>query len=142
MFDIDVLKEMKLSELQDIAKATKKIKFNGVKKEALIYQILDYQAANPESVAPAMQQETPEAPDSKSKRARIVPEKKPKIIKPANKNPFSESDAKAKEAQEKAPSEDVAPEAKASENTEEETPAPEQKERKLIKFKKKDTFLR
>ena len=136
MFDIDVLKEMKLSELQDIAKATKKIKFNGVKKEALIYQILDYQAANPESVAPAMQQETPEAPDSKSKRARIVPEKKPKIIKPANKNPFSESDAKAKEAQEKAPSEDVAPEAKASENTEEETPAPEQKERKLIKFKK------
>ena len=30
MFDIDVLKEMKLSELQDIAKATKKIKFNAI----------------------------------------------------------------------------------------------------------------
>lgn len=135
MFDIDVLKEMKLSELQDIAKATKKIKFNGVKKEALIYQILDYQAANPESVVP-QQQETPEAPDSKSKRARIVPEKKPKIIKPANKNPFSESDAKAKEAQEKEPIEDVAPEVKTSENTEDETPVSEQKERKLIKFKK------
>lgn len=135
MFDIDVLKEMKLSELQDIAKATKKIKFNGVKKEALIYQILDYQAANPESVVP-QQQETPEAPDSKSKRARIVPEKKPKIIKPANKNPFSESDAKAKEVQEKAPIEDVTPEVKTSENTEDETPVAEQKERKLIKFKK------
>ena len=135
MFDIDVLKEMKLSELQDIAKATKKIKFNGVKKEALIYQILDYQAANPESVVP-QQQETPEAPDSKSKRARIVPEKKPKIIKPANKNPFSESDAKAKEAQEKAPIEDATPEDAASEKTEDEIPVPEEKERKLIKFKK------
>lgn len=33
MFDISVLKEMKLSELQDIAKATKKIKINGVKKK-------------------------------------------------------------------------------------------------------------
>ena len=33
MFDISVLKEMKLPELQEIAKATKKIKFAGVKKE-------------------------------------------------------------------------------------------------------------
>ena len=32
MFDISVLKEMKLSELQDIAKLAKTIKFNGVKK--------------------------------------------------------------------------------------------------------------
>ena len=44
MFDISVLKEMKLSELQDIAKAAKTIKFNGVKKEVLIAQILENQA--------------------------------------------------------------------------------------------------
>ena len=136
MFDIDVLKEMKLSELQDIAKATKKIKFNGVKKEALIYQILDYQAANPETIAPVAQQTAPEVADSKSKRARIVPEKKPKIVKPTNTNPFSESDAKAKETQEKTTVEAVNPEVQATENVTTEVAAPEQKERKLIKFKK------
>jgi transcription termination factor Rho len=32
MFDISALKEMKLSELQEIAKSAKTIKFNGVKK--------------------------------------------------------------------------------------------------------------
>jgi transcription termination factor Rho len=32
MFDISALKEMKLSELQAIAKAAKTIKFNGVKR--------------------------------------------------------------------------------------------------------------
>ncbi|CAM3278679.1 Transcription termination factor Rho [Flavobacterium longum] len=63
MFDISVLKEMKLPELQEIAKATKKIKFAGVKKEELIYKILDFQAANP-----SPDQETAE---EKPKRARI-----------------------------------------------------------------------
>lgn len=136
MFDIDVLKEMKLSELQDIAKATKKIKFNGVKKEALIYQILDYQAANPEVIAQPAQQSLPESPDSKSKRARIVPEKKPKIIKSVNSNPFSESDAKAKIDNEKAVTESVPQEVEAVEKESVETPVQEPKERKLIKFKK------
>lgn len=63
MFDISVLKEMKLPELQEIAKATKKIKFAGVKKEELIYKILDFQAANP---SPDQQ-----AAEEKPKRARI-----------------------------------------------------------------------
>jgi transcription termination factor Rho len=45
MFDISVLKEMKLAELQEIAKAAKTIKFNGVKKETLISQILELQAS-------------------------------------------------------------------------------------------------
>ena len=63
MFDISVLKEMKLPELQEIAKATKKIKFAGVKKEELIYKILDFQAANP---SPEQQ-----SAEEKPKRARI-----------------------------------------------------------------------
>ena len=63
MFDISVLKEMKLPELQEIAKATKKIKFAGVKKEELIYKILDFQAANP---SPDQQ-----SAEEKPKRARI-----------------------------------------------------------------------
>ena len=47
MFDISVLKEMKLSELQEIAKLAK-IKATGVKKETLIAQIIERQAAAPE----------------------------------------------------------------------------------------------
>ena len=45
MFDSSVLKEMKLSELQEIAKLAKTIKFNGVKKDVLIDMILAQQAA-------------------------------------------------------------------------------------------------
>lgn len=71
MFDISVLKEMKLPELQEIAKATKKIKFAGVKKEELIYKILDFQAANPSNPSPEGKVQTEEAP--KQKRARIQP---------------------------------------------------------------------
>ncbi|NBL64225.1 transcription termination factor Rho [Flavobacterium sp. NST-5] len=71
MFDISVLKEMKLSELQDIAKATKKIKFHGVKKDELIYKILDYQAANPKDIA-----DDSKTTDEKPKRTRIIAPKK------------------------------------------------------------------
>jgi transcription termination factor Rho len=71
MFDISVLKEMKLPELQEIAKATKKIKFAGVKKEELIYKILDFQAANPSTEDKAPVDDAP-----KQKRMRIQPEPK------------------------------------------------------------------
>ena len=43
MFDILALKTMKLTELQEVAKAAKTIKFNGVKKENLIELILNHQ---------------------------------------------------------------------------------------------------
>jgi transcription termination factor Rho len=49
MFDISALKEMKLSELQEIAKAAKTIKIAGVKKEALISHILELQSATTDS---------------------------------------------------------------------------------------------
>lgn len=73
MFDISVLKEMKLSELQEIAKNAKINKFRGLKKDELVYQILDYQAANPEIIAPLATETN--ASDSKSKRVRISPKK-------------------------------------------------------------------
>ena len=41
MFDISELKEMKLPELQEIAKKAKINKYRGLKKDELIYQILD-----------------------------------------------------------------------------------------------------
>ena len=77
MFDISALKEMKLSELQEIAKLAKTIKFNGVKKETLISQILAHQET---TNAPAAVET---ADDDKPKRARIVPVKKAAISKNA-----------------------------------------------------------
>lgn len=74
MFDISELKEMKLPELQDIAKKADISKFRGLKKEELIYKILDHQAANPAQVQPVFEESTPETDEAapKQKRARIA----------------------------------------------------------------------
>jgi transcription termination factor Rho len=79
MFDISALKEMKLAELQDIAKLAKTIKFNGVKKETLIGNILDHQATT--SVESKTISNEGAESDDKPKRARIVPVKKAAIQK-------------------------------------------------------------
>ena len=71
MFDISALKNMKLSELQDIAKLAKTIKFAGVKKEDLITQILEQQASSSvEEITSG------DVNADKPKRARILPVKK------------------------------------------------------------------
>lgn len=75
MFDISALKEMKLAELQEIAKLAKTIKITGVKKEALISQILAHQAASSTAEEPKTAV-VPEAKDDKAKRTRISPVKK------------------------------------------------------------------
>lgn len=87
MFDISVLKEMKLPELQQIAQVAKISRFKTLKKEDLIYQILDYQASNPQEIATptAIDIEKPmvhETVADKPKRNRIISEKPPikKII--------------------------------------------------------------
>ena len=78
MFDISVLKEMKLPELQEIAKVAKIAKFKTLKKEELVYQILDYQAANPEIIVADSQENSPLL-EEKVKRSRIIA---PKVEKP------------------------------------------------------------
>ena len=50
MFEISQLKEMKLPELQDMAKKLSIPKFRSLKKLDLVYQILDKQAANPKKL--------------------------------------------------------------------------------------------
>jgi transcription termination factor Rho len=75
MFDISVLKEMKLSELQEIAKAAKTIKFNGVKKDTLISQILEIQAHSIE-VATIITPIELNTTEEKPKRVRMTTPKK------------------------------------------------------------------
>lgn len=91
MFDISALKEMKLSELQEIAKAAKTIKFNGVKKEALISQILELQSANTESTSDNEKVES-NVEDDKPKRARITAPKKVAIQKTSNTSLFTDEE--------------------------------------------------
>ena len=80
MFDISALKEMKLSELQQIAKAAKTIKYNGVKKEALIASILDFQKSL-EATTVADEKPIAAETEDKPKRTRIAPVKKQTVAK-------------------------------------------------------------
>jgi transcription termination factor Rho len=74
MFDISALKEMKLAELQEIAKLAKTIKVTGAKKDALIEQILEHQSKAIEVEKPQVKAD--KVLDNKTKRARILPEAK------------------------------------------------------------------
>ena len=96
MFDIEVLKEMKLSELQEIAKIAKVKKYRTLKKDELIYQILDVQAANPETIK-VEETNVAKAEENtvKAKRARVVPSKIEKKVPVTN--PFKEKTVSEKE---------------------------------------------
>ena len=124
MFDISALKEMKLSELQEIAKAAKTIKFNGVKKETLISQILELQSTTIDSATDSKKSE-PKAEEEKPKRARIIAPKKVAIQKNTTTSLFSDQEIAV---------ESNIPEVKNENSTE--TIAPEKKVGKVIKFNK------
>lgn len=57
MFEISELKDKKLPELQEIAKELNVPKYRTQKKLDLVYQILDYQAANPKAVKAVIKSE-------------------------------------------------------------------------------------
>lgn len=79
MFEISQLKAKKLPELQDIAKQLKVPKYRSLKKLDLVYQILDYQAANPSAVKavtsddnkPTEAKTEKKQPQQRQKRARV-----------------------------------------------------------------------
>lgn len=50
MYDINQLKAMKLPDLREIAETLDLKKFKSLKKQELVYRILDHQAANPKAV--------------------------------------------------------------------------------------------
>lgn len=89
MFDIEVLKEMKLSDLQEIAKVAKINKYRSLKKDDLVYMILDLQAAKPEVIKSDLAPE-PTADKPKEKRARIAPKKRIAKASEVKKDLFSE----------------------------------------------------
>ncbi|WP_390886594.1 transcription termination factor Rho [Lacinutrix neustonica] len=101
MFEITQLKEMKLPELQEMAKKLNISKFRTLKKLDLVYQILDKQAANPQAIA-VVKKEEPKADKptpQKQKRERV---QRSDAKKPAAK-PQQETLAFKDKAEEKAP---------------------------------------
>jgi transcription termination factor Rho len=98
MFDIEVLKEMKLSDLQEIAKVAKINKYRSLKKDDLVYQILDLQAAQPEVIKAELPVEKA-AEQPKEKRTRMLPKKEvnqaPKIKKDLFSQPLKELEDEA-----------------------------------------------
>jgi transcription termination factor Rho len=123
MFDISALKEMKLAELQEIAKSAKTIKFNGVKKEVLINQILELQAATVNNTPEKKVVET-KVEEEKPKRARIITPKKGVVPEKSNNTLFT-----ADEIQEVKKVPEIEKEAPIQ-------PAAAKKESKIIKFNK------
>ena len=77
MFEISQLKAKKLPELQDIAKQLNVPKYRAMKKLDLVYQILDYQAANPKAVKATAEPDTASEPKENKPRQRARVQKKP-----------------------------------------------------------------
>lgn len=95
MFEISELKAKKLPELQEIAKTLRVPKYRTQKKLDLVYQILDYQAANPKKVQEALTdddqpqkgQEEPKAAKKQRKpRIKKTPENKAETSKETDKD--------------------------------------------------------
>ncbi len=108
MFEISQLKAKKLPELQEIAKQLNVPKYRTLKKLDLVYQILDYQAANPEAVKAHLDKETAAAPkqEKKTPQKRQRVQQKPKDSKEQKSLDFSDNKEDAKnKPQERKPQE-------------------------------------
>ena len=120
MFEISELKEKKLPELQEIAKELNVPKYRTQKKLDLVYQILDYQAANPKAVkavikaeeassAPKKEEKTPSANDNRNKDKKSRPQKnenRNKKPQPQKQHHDKKSDDDKKPAEDKSTSND------------------------------------
>ena len=90
MYDISTLKEKKISELQDIAKSLKIKKITSLKKQELIYQIIDFLSTNPESSSKS--ESLKDESSSKSDNKVLSIKNSDKSETPIKKNNFHKND--------------------------------------------------
>ena len=76
MFEISDLKEKKLPDLQEIAQSLGMKKFKTLKKEELIYRIIDFQAENPAAILPQKETKPTVEGEKKVKPAKETPKAK------------------------------------------------------------------
>ncbi|WP_298543266.1 transcription termination factor Rho [uncultured Aquimarina sp.] len=138
MLEISELKAKKLPELQEIAKNLKVPKFRTMKKLDLVYQILDYQAANPSKVKEVITEESSgktenEKPKQTPRQRR--PRKAPNTQNPSSKNQNPPNKKETNTAVEKSST----PKTEHKEtNTPKSTEAPENKKPQQKREDKKD----
>jgi len=111
MLEISELKAQKLPELQELAKALKVPKYRSLKKLDLVYQILDYQAANPKVVKAVVADDTD---SSDKKEENKTQARKPQPRKPRESNKRSD-DNRSQKAKDTSKSDDSS--SKKEENT-------------------------
>ncbi|MCC1484436.1 transcription termination factor Rho [Winogradskyella immobilis] len=85
MFEISQLKAQKLPELQEIAKQLNVPKYRSLKKLDLVYQILDYQAANPNAVKAVAKSEAPQEKSTQQPQQQQQRQKRARVQKPQEK---------------------------------------------------------
>jgi len=117
MLEISELKEKKLPELQDLAKELGVPKYRTLKKLDLVYQILDYQAANPAAVQKLIP--TPVEESGQNKPNDTTSEKAPENDQKRQNN---RPDQERKPRHQKAPGERNKPNVAAKEDKETEKP--------------------
>ncbi|VXB77216.1 Transcription termination factor Rho [Flavobacterium sp. 9AF] len=117
MFDIEVLKEMKLSDLQEIAKVAKVKKYRTLKKDELIYQILDVQAATPETIKVDNNTAKEEEKVVKPKRARVIASKIEKNSPVSNEKNSVKIEKKEEDVKNNESTNDLASETKSAKKT-------------------------
>tara|TARA_R110002049_G_scaffold84406_4_gene214778 strand:+ start:1079 stop:2737 length:1659 start_codon:yes stop_codon:yes gene_type:complete len=92
MLEISELKAKKLPELQELAKKLNVPKYRTLKKLDLVYQILDYQAANPKAIKAVVPEdattssEPSKAPDTSKSTKKAPQERNQKQRSPRNDN--------------------------------------------------------
>lgn len=89
MFEISDLKEKKLPDLQEIAQSLGMKKFKTLKKEELIYRIIDFQAENPAPIQPPQVANTQE-----EKKEKTTGQAKKKEARPPKENNKKDSQLK------------------------------------------------
>ncbi len=89
MFEISDLKEKKLPDLQEIAQSLGMKKFKTLKKEELIYRIIDFQAENPASILSPQVANTQE-----EKKEKTTGQAKKKEARPPKENNKKDSQPK------------------------------------------------
>ncbi|MBC2845515.1 transcription termination factor Rho [Winogradskyella flava] len=101
MFEISQLKAKKLPELQDIAKQLNVPKYRSMKKLDLVYQILDYQAANPKAIKTNNIDSDAKSESKQSKPQRERVQKKPEDNKEQKTLEFSDKKEAPKSSNDK-----------------------------------------
>ncbi|WP_378177668.1 transcription termination factor Rho [Aquimarina sp. SS2-1] len=136
MLEISELKAKKLPELQEIAKSLNVPKFRTMKKLDLVYQILDYQAANPKKVKEVITEDS--SPNSEKEQPKQTSrQKRPRTKKTPQTQNSSEKNEVAPAQEKSNPSNQESKEVKTASKENQDNKKP-QKKQEVNKEDKKD----